>query len=226
LSSNLFNCKIIGESLVIQGLKPFKILSSAVLNGGLTTCEAIVNKQVSAMFQVEECEEYLVEEMLKLGLNPQTAAGFLTAADVRDFAASHMRGEGLSVTCIATAGLSHPAIPGDHVVDDELNTINIFLLVEADLTDAAMVNAVQTVTEAKVHALNTLGVKSLYSGEWATGTTTDATAICSWNIGGKLKFTGAATPLGKLIGKTVFSAVSRSATKWLRRQSNQGTTSL
>lgn len=211
---------------MIRGLSPFKILSSAILNGGLRKCEAIVNKQVSDMFQVEECEEYLVEEVSKLGLDPQTTTGFLTAADVRDFAATHTRGEGLSVTCIATAGLSHPAIPGDDVVDVELNTINIFLLVEADLTDAAMVNAVQTVTEAKVHALNTLGIRSLYSGGWATGTTTDATAICSWSTGKKLKFAGAATPLGKLIGKTVVSAVSQSAAKWLRKRSNHRMTSL
>jgi len=215
---NQLSYKIIDETLVIESMTPFKILSSAVLNGGLRTCKAIVNKQVSKTFRVKACEKYLIEVVSELGLEPKTTAGFLTAAEVKDFSVQEIASRNFSVTCIATAGLSYPAVPGeDAAVSGKSNTINIFVFSDADLTDSALVNAVQTVTEAKSHALNTLGIKSAFSDNPATGTTSDATAVSSLGLGEETRFTGAATIIGKMIGKAVVSAVSSSTEKWIAK---------
>ena len=90
----------------------------------------------------------------------------LTAADVRGHRAATDGG----VEVLATVGLGHPtlaAAPDDAGPVSLVGTINLVAVVPERLSDAALVNAVATVTEAKAQALADLGLD-------ATGTATDA----------------------------------------------------
>jgi adenosylcobinamide amidohydrolase len=59
----------------------------------------------------------------------------------------------------------------------EIGTINIFAVTSALLSPAAQAEALLVITEAKVLALTALQLISPISGQWATGTGTDAVAI-------------------------------------------------
>jgi alpha-ribazole phosphatase CobZ len=69
------------------------------------------------------------------------------------------------------------------------------------------VNAVQTITEAKCMALKDLDIRSHFSKEVASGTTTDAIVLATIDNGKRIDYAGTATKLGELIGKSVREAV-------------------
>ena len=87
-------------------------------------------------------------------------------------------------------------------------TINTMLFISHELTQAALVNAVMTATEAKTAALQELDINSRYSNGLATGTGTDQIGVASrLETGMPLTSAGKHTVLGELIGKTVCNAV-------------------
>ena len=67
------------------------------------------------------------------------------------------------VTAVVTGGVSNAVASGEG--GSSGGTINITLLVDANLSDAAMVNAVIVATEAKTLALRDLNIKSRKSTE-------------------------------------------------------------
>ncbi|WP_405079672.1 adenosylcobinamide amidohydrolase [Paenibacillus chitinolyticus] len=128
------------------------------------------------------------------------AAGTGTAAD-----------NGIAVSAWVTVGYSNKARAGRGLPASALfpGTINIIVAVEGELTDEAMVNAVITATEAKVAALQDLGV-AMEDGSGATGTTTDAVLIASTQTGRLHRYAGTATYLGHMIGRSVYEAAMKS----------------
>ncbi|MFF5447101.1 adenosylcobinamide amidohydrolase [Streptomyces sp. NPDC012888] len=149
----------------------WRMISSAVLGGGIGERAWVMNAQVSHGYRRTDPAGHLA------GLAEQTGVrgvgvGLMTAADVRAYGSA----EDGSVEAVATAGLGvrgwaasplagtlAPTAPG---------TINIIAALPVALTDAALVNAVATATEAKVQAL-------LDAGYDCSGTPTDAVCIAA-----------------------------------------------
>ena len=203
---NGFELRVAEGNLLVLFEGSRRVLSSAVLNGGLKHARAILNHQVSKDFDHRDPEEYL--RMVVKGLSVEgDVVGLMTAADVSKYGISTQRRGDLSVTAIVTAGVSNAATCGESVSNSSLSTINTIVLVGAWMTNSCMVEAVKTATEAKCRALAYLDVRSAYGGELATGTTTDAIAIAE--LGGEKRFSycGPGTKLGELIGRAVFEAV-------------------
>ena len=65
----------------------------------------------------------------------------------------------------------------------------------------SMVEAIKISTEAKVLKLNELGVRSIYSGEAASGTPTDSVAVGITRNGKVWRYSGSATFLGIAIAR-------------------------
>jgi adenosylcobinamide amidohydrolase len=131
--------------------------------------------------------------------------------------------EDITLTAIATAGVHFAATAGDEIASKQslfppikLGTINIIVVVDGNLTDSCMVNAISTVAEAKTVALRELDVRSRFSGQIATGTVTDSVVLVCTKKGQRIAYAGTATPLGELIGKSVREAVKKA----LRNQEN------
>jgi len=91
------------------------------------------------------------------------------------------------------------AAPGVGVAD-LVGTINLLVLVPERLSDAALVNAVATATEAKTQALHDLGLH-------ATGTATDALCIACPDQGNPAAFGGPRSLWGARIARAVHGAV-------------------
>jgi adenosylcobinamide amidohydrolase len=112
-----------------------------------------------------------------------------------------------------TVGVSNAVRAGDPATYDEadqkpapVGTINMILLTNARLSDAAMVEAIQVATEAKTATLIDSGIRSWTSSKLASGTGTDCTAIVSGH-GRRVSFSGTHTRMGELIGRVVTEGI-------------------
>jgi adenosylcobinamide amidohydrolase len=110
------------------------------------------------------------------------------------------RDEGVVV--VATVGIgeaSWAAAPAASPAST-VGTINVFAFIPVRLSDAALVNAVATVAEAKAQAFVELG----YAG---TGTATDATCVLCPLDGDSEQYGGPRSTWGARLARAVYQAV-------------------
>lgn len=184
-------------ALVWRAGAGWRMISTAVLGGGLGEREWVLNAQVPGGYARMDPVAHLAEIAAPLGLSG-AGVGLLTAADVRRWTSAEDRG----VWVAATVGLGTPAwaaVPWD-ADGAQPGTINILVAVPAAMDDAALVNLVATVTEAKVQAL-------LDAGHAATGTPTDAVCAAVRASGRTEPFGGPRSPWGSRVARTVHTAV-------------------
>jgi adenosylcobinamide hydrolase len=183
---------------------PHRCLSSAVLGGGLTTASHWLNVQVAHDYARTDPEVHLAEVAAVSGLQPGDVVGMLTAADVR----AGVRRDHGPVSAVATVGIGQPLAAAGRRPRPlpRIGTINVFVVVPHALTDAALVAAVQTATEAKAQALADARVRALNHHGPATGTATDSICVAT-PPGGTAAFAGPATAIGAAIAHAVHSAV-------------------
>lgn len=139
----------------------FKVLSSAVYNGGFVTAKTIINLNVSKDFKgnaFELFDSFLDEQ----GLERDGVVGMITAVKM-DNARIIEKGD---ITAIITAGISKPS----------KSTVNIILLIDKNLSQSAMANAMIVVTEAKAAAFFDLDVHD-EKGDCFTGDATDSVVV-------------------------------------------------
>lgn len=177
---------------------PMRVIASAPHGGGLGPRRWVLNAQVPSSYARRDPDHHLGRLSVSLGL-PGRGVGLLTAADVR------YQGRGVEdgVAATATVGLGHPtlaAAPREATGSPLVGTINLVAFLPERLSDAALVNAVATATEAKVQALADLGVA-------ATGTATDAVCLLCPDEGRPHAFGGPRSLLGARLARAVYAAV-------------------
>lgn len=159
-------------------------------------------------------EHVRAETAGRLKLATSALAGMATAADLDNLAVVTRRHGPLTVTVLATAGAKSNAIrtgvdAGTYIEDEApAGTINIVLLTNIRLTDAALARTLITVTEGKTAALEDLKVTSTYTpAVQATGNGTDSIIAVSGTEGPTASYTGGHSRIGELIGKASYQAV-------------------
>jgi adenosylcobinamide hydrolase len=211
--------------LVLAGEKRFFTLNSSVLGGGFHTPYFVINQQVVKGYAGNDPRGDLIKGIREIGLDPAECAGMMTAAHVRDASIVCERGDQISVAAIATAGTSNAMAAGGTPPPFSFSgagTINIILLIDGNLTEGAMVNAVITATEGKTMALQDLKIKDIFTGEPASGTSTDAVVVAVTGKGQKLSYAGTATEVGGMIGRTVRKSVTEAIRRYLEYQERTG----
>ncbi|MGK5733583.1 adenosylcobinamide amidohydrolase [Streptomyces sp. URMC 124] len=157
------------EALLWTAGPGWKMISSAVLGGGLAERAWVLNAQVSHGYRRTDPAQHLADLAHGAGLEG-AGVGLMTAADVSAY--GHARDGGTEA--VATAGVTvrgWAASPARGAAEPTgPGTINIIAALPVALTDAALVNAVLTATEAKVQAL-------LEAGYDCSGTPTDAVCV-------------------------------------------------
>lgn len=202
---------------VIRFDRRVDVLSSCVSNGGLRETDTIIIMQVEPMYDHDDPQVDIDHVIGVLGL-PEDTVSFMTAAEVdrviSDTTASY---DGHDARAIATAGLSNQVVAGD-VIDDfterfrisserrnrlmHAGTINIVGISDVPFTDAAKVNSIIAMTEAKTAALHDLGFRE-------TGTTSDAMAIVCPKEGEAVNYAGTGSGVGIALARSVRDAVRR-----------------
>src|SRR5262245_45275260 len=203
------------DTLIVSFASPARTLSWAVLNGGFCRADHVINHRVdgkNGLFCAQPAP-WLERIAIELGLRGKVVA-MATAVDMKQLARVSMRSANAQVTCFTTVGCGNALSVGDPASLNfeepapALHTINMILTVQPGLSDEAMVEAVQIVTEGRVRALYEKGIKSCQSGLPATGTGTDCVAIVS--LGDRFEpYCGKHTQLGELIGTSAYMSVAK-----------------
>lgn len=217
--------------IVINFEQPRKVLSTSVLNGGYREdLQAVFNHDCSTgndtdcTMRAPTYGEHVRLEAKDLGFNPDMVTGMGTAAQMENVAVITTRYETLTVTAIVTGGVEvnggrvgDPTTyfqPVDKATLPKPGTINIMLVIDADLPPDILARALVTCTEAKTAALQELMAGSNYSTGLATGSGTDQTIVIANPASALyLESAGKHSKLGELIGCAVKPAVKEALLK-------------
>lgn len=211
-----------------------RIWSSAVFNGGEMNGSCIVNHMVGRFFDSKDPAEYMRESCLAWGYDPANTVGLITAAKLSHLSLQERHGDEFDLLCATTAGTTNAARAGvpravfssymtmeedgrngneAAAMPQKPGTINTVIVLEAQLTDAAVWNLLMVAAEAKAAALADLHIQDPETGLVATGTTTDTVVIAVLNRGTyhrKHLYGGTATTIGSAVGQLVYETVYES----------------
>ncbi|WP_371378515.1 adenosylcobinamide amidohydrolase [Sporomusa aerivorans] len=219
------------KSIVIPFEQPRKVASTAIVNGGYREdLTAVFNNDcnpgagMACVMRAPTYQEHMRLITEEIGLDPATTAGMGTAASMENVAIHTQSYESLTVTAIVTGGVEvnggRAGDPADYFQPIDKNsiekpgTINIILVIDADLPPGILNRALVTCTEAKTAALQELMAGSNYSTGLATGSGTDQTiVIANPQSALYLESAGKHSKLGELIGRTVLPAVKEALYK-------------
>ncbi len=211
-----------------------QVLSSAVLGGGWGQARHWLNKRVG---DSQATVEYLPADKALAAYGSDQGwqggvVGMMTAASMKSLRLVEGRIDGCALALLLTTGLGNARRAGDPAdiiesVDSKnsvdspaeradaipMGTINMALVSSVELTQAAMVEALMIVTEAKAAALQSLSVLSPVSGLTATGTGTDSLVVFNGLPRSGVEpiaYCGKHTRLGEWLGKAVIAGITDS----------------
>lgn len=184
--------------LVWRFPEPRRVVSSAPHGGGIGLRRWIVNAQVPPGYGRTDLDAHVLSVARGVGLEG-SGVGMLTAAPVLD-GVPWTDGD---VSAVATVGLGQPewAASAAGGPGEAVGTINVVAVLPVRLSDAALVNAVLTATEAKVQALVEAGVDG-------SGTATDAVCVACPDGGPVEPFGGPRSTWGARLARAVHGSVA------------------
>lgn len=167
--------------------------------GGLGLRSWAFNAQVPTGYSHPDPDAHCAEMAVDLGLAGE-GVGLLTAAAVDAWT----RGEDDGVVVAATVGLGQPewAAAPPSSSRTGVGTINVLAWVPERVSDAALVNAVATITEAKVQALVEAGIDG-------SGTATDAVVVACPADGYAHAYGGPRSRWGAPLARAAHAAIRR-----------------
>jgi len=208
--------------LVWRFAAPVTMISSAAFGGGFAPARWIINAEVARDYGRDDPAGHLRDIATELGLPAGAGAGLMTAAEVSRMRTATDGG----VRCDATVGLAYPtwaaAAADTHPAAARWRpgTVNLVCLLPARLSDAALVNAVVTATEAKTQALLEAGVPG-------TGTASDAVVVCCPDgapaAGPAAAYGGPRSTWGACLARAVHAAVAAGTAEYAARWARPGT---
>jgi adenosylcobinamide amidohydrolase len=221
IQNNRFELKQTPAHIWVGFSAEHPVLSSAVYNGGACAASNILIMKVAENFkgkkQIAQTPENTLAEycrQLRLG---GTTVGMMTSATMDSFRRVTRLSQGVEISVMVTAGTSNACCAGDRAAwrkfqinDNPTGTINIIIITNATLSDAAMVESVMVVTEAKTVAMRKLGIKSMVSGAMATGTGTDAIAVVNGIGPEAIHYCGKHVLFGEMLASAVIEAITGS----------------
>ncbi|WP_017558765.1 adenosylcobinamide amidohydrolase [Nocardiopsis baichengensis] len=201
------------RALVWDAGPGWRMLSSAVLGGGLGDRSFVVNAQVSGDYRRLDPAVHLRQIASRAGVRGR-GVGLMTAAEV---SRARFAADG-GAEALATVGIGRPTWAADSPDLDEIRlgaplagpgpgTINIVVAVPEPLSDSGLANLLATVVEAKVQAV-------MEAGFACTGTASDAVAVaCRTGVAGNAPdpFGGPRSRWGGRAARAVRDAVRAAA---------------
>jgi iron complex transport system ATP-binding protein len=221
--------RVVERTLIVDLGGQMRVLSSAPQGGGFRQASHILNHQVEANPDPNDSGGRRFHDparfLRKLASQYEIVSGtvgLMTAVPMTQVVSARSSAERLWVECFATVGVTNAVRAGEwppqqahHDAQGTTGTINLILVTNGNLSNAAMVGAIQVATEAKTGVLRDRKVPSGLSGADATGTGTDVVVIACRRRGEgpSQRYSGTHTVLGALIGHVVTECVDRGLDK-------------
>jgi len=182
---------------------PQLCISSAPVGGGIGTRSWALNVQVKRDYARTDLDAHIAEIAASHECRGD-GVGMLTAASLDRAVETSEAG----IAVYATVGLALPTWAASHedVLAWRPGTINVVAFLPVRLSDAALVNAVMTITEAKAQALFEANVSG-------TGTASDAICVVCPPNGEAEPFSGPRSNIGAPLARAVHAAVLQGATQ-------------
>ena len=194
------------DAVWVRSAAPLYVLASAVVGGDLDATRHVVNMHVRRGYDSTDPGGDLRAFARGLGI-AEPFVGLMTAAFTHEACSVWEEADGVRVGAVATVGLGVPVAAGvTPPVAWQPSTINVIVLLDAELERAAAVNGIITATEAKVGALADAGILTA-EGALATGTVTDAVALVWTGRGPRVPYLGPGTVAGWALARAVRRAV-------------------
>ncbi|EGJ20866.1 hypothetical protein RSWS8N_02270 [Cereibacter sphaeroides WS8N] len=197
---------------------PMRVLSWAPHRPGLVIADRVVWREVrdADLGPGFDAERWLAAEMA--GRDLGAAVGMLTSRTLDRHHLAEASAEGLRAACLATVGLGNAEAVGRRLVPERaLGTINLLVTVEAELSEAAQLEALSIAVEARTASVLEAGLV-LPTGR-ATGTGTDCVALACHPGAGR--YAGLHTAAGEAIGSAVCAAVGLGSRIWMQERRAQ-----
>lgn len=194
------------ESIHVKSRSLLTTLSSAIVGSGFQRVHHILNFHVDKDYYCPNPKADLKAFAGRMKIDGRFV-GLLTAVKLHKARLVHLQEDGLGVGALVTAGVGNAACAGvTPPFSYRPGTINIILLLDANLTRAAMLNAVITATEAKSAMLAEMNIRTA-NDDLATGTSTDTVTVAATGKGTLQSYAGPVTTVGWLIARAVRQAV-------------------
>lgn len=138
----------------------------------------------------------------------------VTSRDIRRYHLAQSRVEGVTATVLATVGLSNGERVGSRCSEPVWlpGTINILAHVSQPLSEAALIETVSIVTQARTAAI--MGAKVERAGVIVTGTGTDCIVVAAPEGESRAHFAGLHTAIGEAVGDAVSCAMREGVAVW------------
>ncbi|MRU16624.1 adenosylcobinamide amidohydrolase [Roseovarius sp. A21] len=189
------------------------VLSWAVNRPGLVEARRILWREVrNADLPADlDVDGWLNAELHERGATD--AVTFLTSRDIRFFTERRVRAGDVAAHAVATVGFSNAERIG-HRVDrtgKDWGTINVALHLDAPMTEAALLESMSIVVQARTAAV--MDARLRLPVGIATGTGTDCVAVAAPR--GGQRYAGLHTEIGEAAGRAVYDAVLEGARDWM-----------
>ena len=197
-------------ALVVDLQHVHTVLSSAPYRGGLVQSRYIVNATVDPYYCPPHVSVAIAKQLDVLGLPIDSSTACVTAVEVKNYIRAEATECEFRCTAIVTAGIGNLSSPGlTPAASYRSGTINIIALIEASLAPAALVEAVQIITEVKTRLLTG---RLTSDGDPATGTSTDTVTVALLP-GPVSDYCGAVTMVGRALARACAEALSTALLK-------------
>ncbi|MFN0145078.1 MAG: adenosylcobinamide amidohydrolase [Dehalococcoidia bacterium] len=194
--------------LLVRSARPLRVVTTAPVGGDLRETPVFLSVPAPPGLSCFEPSGLLSAAAGRLGI-VEPFVGFVTAVKLTNATVVSRTAESLTVTVVATVGVTNAARPGEQLAASFVpGTINLVVVVDGDLSPGALHEALTTAAEAKALAVLEGGVRTA-SGLPATGTSTDAYAIACTGEGRRERYAGTVSLAGYLVGQAVREAVGR-----------------
>ncbi len=189
-----------------------RALSWAPYRAGLVPTDRILWREVRNADLTPDFDVYAWFEA-ELAARAPGAVGMLTSRDIGGWRRTEVEVEGVRAAAVATVGLSNAESVGARLPwhPAEYGTINLAVVLDAGLTEAAQLEAMSVAVQARTAAVMAAGL-ALATGP-ATGTGTDC-IVLACNAGPE-RHAGLHTAVGEAVGAAARAAVAAGVADWI-----------
>lgn len=209
------------EWIYIKSEQKWKALSSAVLGAGFRWHDSFMNRHVDKSYCCDDPEGEFKTYLRDHFLDPHDTLAMMTAAKLEDASILRSAEDAPSILVMISAGTSNAVDASKaHQLpkwEATVGTINTWVFIEGEIPEAAYVQALMTVTEAKAKALHDEEIRDPVSGTIATGTSTDSVMIASTQSSPYYAYAGTITPVGKEIARLVYEGMRATIQSYKKR---------